>query len=98
MNSCQIQIVENLVLKASEILNVPATEIKGKGKKEECCIARGLVWVACKHKSRKFTFNQLGQYFSRDRTTIWSGYKNIKNDLQVNLETAGIYEKLINEI
>jgi chromosomal replication initiation ATPase DnaA len=95
MNSCQIQIVENLVLKASEILNVPATEIKGKGKKEECCIARGLVWVVCKH-DLSISFRSIAKLFNRDHTSVWSGYSNMMDEIEVNKERRNVYKELVN--
>ena len=96
MNTCQVQIVENLIIKASEMLNVPATSITGKSKKEEYCIARGLVWLACKN-NLCLTFRDIASYFGgRHHTTVLSGYKNMKDEIEVNKERRVIYKELVN--
>lgn len=93
MNNCQIQIVENLVIKASEILNVPPTEIRGRSKKEACCVARGLIWVACKDY---LPFRDIGKLFYRHHTTIRESYRNMKDEIEVNKERRLIYKELVN--
>lgn len=93
MNQCQVQIVENLIVKASEILNVPASEIKGKSKKETCCIARGLVWVACKNY---LTFRDIAFLFNRRHPTIKESYDNMMDEIEVNIERRVIYKQLVN--
>lgn len=95
MNNCQIQIVENLVLKASEILNVPASEIKGRNQKEEYCIARALVWVVCKN-NLCLPFRDIGKLFTRDHKTIRYVYINMKDEIEVNKERRKIYKELVN--
>lgn len=95
MNSCQLQIVENLVIKASEICNVPATAIVSQGKKEKYCIARALVWVVCKN-DLSLSFRQIAGYFQRDCKTVWSGYKNMKDEIEVSKERRLTYKQLVN--
>lgn len=95
MNNCQIQIVENLVIKASEILNVPASEIKGRNQKEEYCIARALVWVVCKN-SLCLPFRDIGKLFTRDHKTVRSSYVNMRDEISVNKERRKIYKELVN--
>lgn len=93
MNSCQLQIVENLVIKASEICKVSVTDLKGRSKKEECCIARGLVWVACKDY---LTFRDIAYLFNRKHSTIKESYDNMKDEIEVNIERRKIYKMLVN--
>jgi chromosomal replication initiation ATPase DnaA len=95
LNSCQIQIVENLILKVSEILNVPPTAIKEKSKKEAYCIARELVWVVCKN-DLCISFRSVGEYFGRDHKTIRSGFLNMRDELEVNKERQIHYKELVN--
>lgn len=96
MNSCQLQIVENLIIKASEICNVPATAIVSQGKKEEYCIARALVWVVCRD-NLCLKFRDIGIYFGgRHHTTVLSGYNNMKDEIKVNKDRIIIYKKLVN--
>ncbi|HXS55742.1 MAG TPA: helix-turn-helix domain-containing protein [Hanamia sp.] len=95
MNSCQIQIVENLVIKASEKLKVPVSELKGRSLKEEFCVARALIWVVC-HRDLSLTFRDIGKYFDRDHKTVFNAYTNMKDDIDVNKERRLIYKELTN--
>lgn len=96
LNNCQLQIVENLVIKASEMFEVPPTAILGKSKKEEYCIVRAILWVVCKNKLC-LTFRDIALYFDgRHHTTVLSGYNNMRDELEVNRERMIIYKKLAN--
>lgn len=96
MNQCQLQIVESLVLKVSEQMKVEPTLLKGRTKREEYCIARALVWVICKDH-HCLTFRSIGSIFDgRDHSTVWSGYRIMKDEIEVNKERRLIYKKLVN--
>jgi chromosomal replication initiation ATPase DnaA len=95
MNNCQLQIVENLVTKASEICDVPVSAFIEQSKKEEHCIARALVWVVCK-KDLCLTYRAIGEYFKRDHTTVRSGFLNMTDEMEVNKERMTIYKQLVN--
>lgn len=101
MNLCQLQTVQKLVLKASEMMSIEPSQIVGHGKKEEVCIARAMVWVVCK-VDLDITLRDLGEYFNqRHWTTIRSGVKNMKDEIQVNSARREHYMSLsgnLNEI
>lgn len=77
------------------MLNVPPTEITGKSKKEEYCIARELVWVVCKN-DLCMSFRSVGEYFSRDHKTIRSGFLNMRDEIEVSKERRSHYKELVN--
>ena len=96
MNNCQLQVVEDLVLKVSDHLKMDPTLLKGRTKREEYCIARALIWVIC-IDYHCLTFRGIAAVFdNRDHSTIWSGYKIMKEDMEVNKERGLIYKKLVN--
>lgn len=95
MNQCQVQIVENLVLKVSEKLNVPVSEIKGRKQKEEYCIARAMVWVVCKN-DLSLSFHKIGKLFDRNHKSVRESYLNMRDEIEVNKERRVIYKELVN--
>lgn len=94
MNLCQAQTVQKLVIKASEMMNIEPSQIVGHGKKEEVCIARAMVWVVCK-VDLSLTYRDIAQYFSqRHFTTVESGFKNMKKEIEVNKDSSRKYRAL----
>lgn len=94
MNTCQVQTVQKLVLKASEMMGVEPSKIVGPGKKEEACIARAMVWVVCK-VDLSLTFRDIGEYFNRRHwTTVESGVNNMKKEIEVNRQRRKNYRSL----
>lgn len=101
MNLCQIQTVQKLVIRASEMMDIDPSQITGHGKKEEACIARAMVWVVCK-VDLSLTYRDIADYFNkRHWTTVESGCKNMRKEIQVNrtrCEDYNILSKNLNEM
>ena len=97
MNNCQRLIIDKMVVKAAEIYNLSPAEITTRSQKVQICIARQLIWAACKNEL-SISYRGIGKQFNRNCKAVFEGVKNINNERTVVKERSKQYKELVGTI
>lgn len=87
--------IENFINKAAEVLEVPIECFFIQSQKEEYCVARGLVWLACKNELG-MNYSKIGRKFNRHRNTVRISVNSFKKEIEVSLDRRNTYKKIVN--